>query len=71
MSAFFSESGVQRKKIKMMAKRMNKEEEEQEERCMNYGFTQAEVEELMCQGVKPYDDDAWDVLAALNGDDYY
>src|SRR5262245_29391850 len=29
-----------------------------EERMMNCGFTQSEVEELLCQGVKPWDDDA-------------
>lgn len=34
-------------------------EEEDEERAMNCGFTNAEVEELLCQGVKPWDDDAW------------
>eukprot|EP00771_Trimastix_marina_P002976 gnl/Trimastix_PCT/4155.p1 GENE.gnl/Trimastix_PCT/4155~~gnl/Trimastix_PCT/4155.p1 ORF type:complete len:391 (-),score=77.42 gnl/Trimastix_PCT/4155:51-1223(-) len=31
------------------------------------GFSGDEVNELLCQGVKPWDDDAWDVLAALNG----
>lgn len=36
-----------------------KDEEELEERMENYGFTEAEVEELLCQGVKPWDDDAW------------
>lgn len=29
------------------------------------GFSGDEVHELMCQGVKPWDDDAWDVMAAL------
>jgi hypothetical protein len=33
-----------------------------------YGFTRAEEEDLLCQGVKPWDDDAHAVLAALNGD---
>lgn len=33
------------------------------------GFSGSEVEELLCQGVKPWDSDAEDVLAALNG--YY
>lgn len=37
---------------------------------MNCGFTNDEVESLLCQGVKSYDKDAWDVLAALNGDYY-
>ena len=32
---------------------------EMEERVNNYGFTEDEVEELLCQGVKPWDDDAW------------
>ena len=36
------------------------------------GFSPSDAEELMCQGVKPWDDDAGDVLAALyGGDDYY
>ena len=30
-----------------------------EERANNWGFTNDEVEELLCQGVKPWDDDAW------------
>jgi hypothetical protein len=34
----------------------------------NLGFSNDEVDELACQGVKPYDDDAADVLAALDGD---
>lgn len=29
------------------------------ERMNNFGFTYDEVDELMCQGVKPWDDDAW------------
>ncbi|KXN88552.1 Serine/threonine-protein phosphatase 5 [Leucoagaricus sp. SymC.cos] len=37
-----------------------------EERINNLGFTQVEVEELLCQGVKPWDDDAQDVLQALS-----
>ncbi|GBE85518.1 hypothetical protein SCP_0800350 [Sparassis crispa] len=36
-----------------------------EERAENFGFTQGEMEDLLCQGVKPWDDDAWDVLGAL------
>lgn len=41
-----------------------------------FGFSAADEEELLCQGVKPWDDDAPAVLAALNGDyddygDYY
>ncbi|KAI9451493.1 hypothetical protein BJY52DRAFT_1190926 [Lactarius psammicola] len=31
----------------------------------NWGFTDDEVQELICQGVKPWDDDASDVLDAL------
>lgn len=32
---------------------------EVEERMANFGFTEDEVMELLCQGVKPWDDDAW------------
>ena len=32
---------------------------EVEERMANFGFTEDEVMELACQGVKPWDDDAW------------
>ncbi|EKM75527.1 hypothetical protein AGABI1DRAFT_132191 [Agaricus bisporus var. burnettii JB137-S8] len=35
-------------------------------RMQHCGFSQGDVEELMCQGVKPWDDDAWDVLHALS-----
>ncbi|KAK0196329.1 hypothetical protein F5146DRAFT_1220862 [Armillaria mellea] len=31
------------------------------------GFLKGEVQELACQGVKPWDDDAWDVLDVLLG----
>lgn len=34
-------------------------EREMDERGKNCGFTDAEAFELMCQGVKPWDDDAW------------
>lgn len=34
-------------------------EREMEERAGNMGFTEDEVNELLCQGVKPWDDDAW------------
>lgn len=34
-------------------------EREMDERGRNCGFTDAEAFELMCQGVKPWDDDAW------------
>ncbi|KAK0215077.1 hypothetical protein IW262DRAFT_1300314 [Armillaria fumosa] len=44
-------------------------ENEMEERMDNYGFTEDDVQELLCQGIKPWDDDAMDVLAALH--DYY
>lgn len=33
------------------------------------GFSPSDAEELLCQGVRPWDDDAGDVLAALNYDD--
>ena len=32
---------------------------EMEERMANFGFTEDDVNELLCQGVKPWDDDAW------------
>jgi hypothetical protein len=32
---------------------------EMEERMANFGFTEDEIMELACQGVKPWDDDAW------------
>jgi hypothetical protein len=34
-------------------------ESEVQERMDNFGFTEDEVDELLCQGVKPWDDDAW------------
>ncbi|KAH8978379.1 hypothetical protein EDB86DRAFT_942928 [Lactarius hatsudake] len=40
-------------------------EDSQEERMNNFGFTEDELQELICQGVKPWDDDAWDVLDAI------
>ncbi|KXZ50738.1 hypothetical protein GPECTOR_15g423 [Gonium pectorale] len=45
-------------------------EDEVDERMDNMGFTRDELNDLLCQGVKPWDEDAWDVLAALQ-DDYY
>lgn len=42
------------------------DEDEWEERAENFGFTRSEVSELISQGVKPWDDDAWDVLHALS-----
>ncbi|KAK7460447.1 hypothetical protein VKT23_009169 [Stygiomarasmius scandens] len=44
------------------------EESQMEQRYLNGGFTDNEVMELLCQGVKPWDDDADVVLAALSGD---
>jgi len=41
-------------------------EEGMEERIANGGFTDDELNELWLQGVKPWDDDAWNVLAALS-----
>lgn len=35
------------------------ESDEEEQRMNNFGFTEDEVMELLCQGVKPWDDDAW------------
>ncbi len=31
----------------------------EDERVENFGFLRGKVEELVCQGVKPWDDDAW------------
>ena len=38
-----------------------------------FGFSNSDVEELACQGIKPWDDEAADALAVLRGDydDYY
>ncbi|SJL13916.1 uncharacterized protein ARMOST_17366 [Armillaria ostoyae] len=44
-------------------------ENEMEKRMDNYGFTEDDVQELLCQGVNPWDDDAMDVLDVLY--DYY
>ncbi|KAH9983249.1 hypothetical protein BJV74DRAFT_851408 [Russula compacta] len=46
-------------------KRGRRGESEMEERMANFGFTEDEVSELLCQGVKPWDEDAWDVRNAL------
>ncbi|TDL23899.1 hypothetical protein BD410DRAFT_786567 [Rickenella mellea] len=46
--------------------RRDMEERMTEERMMNRGFTDDEMNELLCQGVKPWNDDASDVLHALN-----
>ena len=43
-------------------------DEEGEEEVGMYGFTHDEEMELLSQGVKPWEDDAHDVLAALRGD---
>ncbi|GJE90514.1 hypothetical protein PsYK624_066540 [Phanerochaete sordida] len=41
-------------------------EAELDERAGNMGFTNAQMWELAAQGVKPWDDDAWEVMHALN-----
>ena len=40
-------------------KKSAKIQTEMEERMANFGFTEDEIMELACQGVKPWDDDAW------------
>ena len=47
-------------------------EEEAEERSQNCGFTQDETDELLCQGIKPWDSEAHEALMVLHGgfDDY-
>lgn len=45
--------------------------DEMDQRMSNGGFTNSEVFDLACQGVKPWDDDAHAVLAVLNGDTDY
>lgn len=42
--------------------------DEAEERMNNCGFTEDEVMELLCQGVKPWDDDAW--VSTFGFDDF-
>ena len=44
--------------------RMKWEDEEDDGGC--FGFSGADVEDLLAQGVKPWDDDAGAVLAAIN-----
>jgi len=46
---------------------MEREAEERAEWC---GFLQEEAEDLLCQGVKPWDEDAYLVLDALYDSDY-
>ena len=46
--------------------RMKWEDEEDDGGC--FGFSGADVEDLLAQGVKPWDDDAGAVLAAINGE---
>lgn len=41
------------------------DDDEIEERMANYGFTYDEMNELLCQGVKPWDEDAWVCNASL------
>ena len=41
------------------------DDSEAEERAQNCGFTNDEVQELLCQGVKPWDPEAWDVINVL------
>ncbi|TFY60955.1 hypothetical protein EVJ58_g4815 [Rhodofomes roseus] len=43
------------------------DEEEQEQRMDNMGFTNDELNDILSYGVKPWDDDAWDVLDAVRG----
>ncbi|KAK0435043.1 hypothetical protein EV421DRAFT_1988173 [Armillaria borealis] len=38
----------------------------EDERAENFGFLRGEAEELACQGVKPWDDDAWAVIDTLS-----
>lgn len=45
-------------------------EQELEERMANFGFTEGDVEELMCQGIMPWDDCASAAIAVLHGDYY-
>lgn len=47
---------------------------EDDERMANFGFTEDDMMELACQGVKPWDDDAWVshlVSAALHLSDFH
>ena len=40
-------------------------EDEMDERMMNMGFTNDEVDELLCQGIKPWDDEDYVALDVL------
>jgi hypothetical protein len=47
---------------------------DEDERMANFGFTEDDMMELACQGVKPWDDDAWvsnPVSAALHLSDFH
>ena len=47
------------------------QDSDEEEYGMGYGgFSSDQVNELLSQGVKPWDDDAHDVMAVLSGDYY-
>ncbi|PBK79132.1 hypothetical protein ARMGADRAFT_1069533 [Armillaria gallica] len=38
----------------------------EDEKAENFGFLRGKAEELACQGVKPWNDDAWAVMDALS-----
>lgn len=53
-------SGVGRgKKNQRQEPWFDEEDDEMQQRLTNGGFTDDEVQELLCHGVKPWDDDAW------------
>ncbi|XP_050405585.1 uncharacterized protein LOC126821246 [Patella vulgata] len=47
------------------ARELTKQNSLDEERMENFGFTNEEVMELLCQGIKPWDDEAYDALEVL------
>ncbi|ESP03028.1 hypothetical protein LOTGIDRAFT_230469 [Lottia gigantea] len=47
------------------AKNLVKHQALDDERAENFGFTEDEVMELLCQGIKPWDPDAYDALNVL------
>ncbi|KAK6183592.1 hypothetical protein SNE40_011042 [Patella caerulea] len=47
------------------ARELTKQNSLDDERMENFGFTNDEVMELLCQGIKPWDDEAYDALEVL------
>ena len=56
-----------------MKQRGEDADREEDERSSYCGYTESEHDELLCYGIKPWDDDADSVLALIHGgdDEYY